>query len=524
VATRQDYLSTNAHTDLAKGSKIAKNTVQNLTTGIGIVLLNMMFVPWMLRAFGTELYGVLAATWMILAYFSWLDFGMSAASARFVARELAFGDRDAAASWAWTAIATQTVIGMGGALLISALTPVLLTRLHVDPHNQPLVAVSLHLFAFSIPLTLARGSLNGILQAGQRFAWINVWNIVSTVGTYVVYSCGILLKANFRFIIYGLFLLKCADVVAACVGAARVLPGFISIRHFRLLTREYASHVRAMARYGSWVTIASIIGPLLTTLDQWMISTIIGVALLPFYIIPFNLLMRLTMFPSSLSPTLFPAFTALHAKEEWSRIESYFIRAHRYLFMLLIPILFLIFTWGQEFLRLWIGGEFAQQAIVPLRILTVGFGIALLAPFSGTLLEGIGRPDVLTKLYLVEVPFNIASVYLLTKYFGIPGAALSFTIRAFVETVLIWIIVYKIIPLSLAKFVKDAFLRLALALVSVAAAAWYMRGARLSSPFDWSVTVAIIVLYVTSIPTVLLSRTELDSLIMVYRTQRARST
>jgi O-antigen/teichoic acid export membrane protein len=517
-------LNASQSTDLVRGSRIAKNSVLNFSTGIGVVCVNLVFVPLMLRSFGTELYGVLAATWMVLGYFAWLDFGMSAASARFVAKELALGRLDDAATWAWTAIITQTFLGLVGALVLSALTPLAVNHLHVEPHNRPLVTIALHLFAFSIPLTLASRSLFGVLQAGQRFGWINSCNIVSTIATYVVYTCGILLKANFRFIIYGLFLVKFIDLAAAYLGATRVLSGLRSFIPVKLLKRQYSSHVRAMAAYGSWVTVASMIGPMLLTFDQWMISIIVGVGLLPFYIVPYNLLMRLTLFPGSLSPTLFPAFTAMHAKNEWERIESYFIRAHRYLFMLLIPVLFLIFTWGSELLRLWIGQEFSIRATVPLQILTVGFGIALLAPFSGTLLEGIGRPDVLTKIYMIEVPLNIASVYFLTKHFGLTGAAWSFTIRAFFETVLIWIVVYRIVPLSLAKFAKDAFLRPAVALVFVGTTAWMMRGARLQDHADVAATILILALYGLSIPTVLLNRGDRDLLVTLYRTQRARST
>lgn len=506
--------------ELAKGSRIARNSVLNVCTGIAISCLSLVFVPLMLHAFGTELYGVLSVTWMVLAYLSWLDFGFSRASAKFVSGELGLGRLEDAASWAWTAIITQACLGLCGAFLLSGLTPLLVTHLHVLPKNQHLVAVTLHLFAFSIPLALANRSMTGVLQAGQRFGWINGLSLFSSISTYVVYGIGILLGRDFYFVVGGLFALQFVNVAGSYWGATRVLPRLKSLAGIKLLKHGYGSHARAMIGYGSWITVAAVVGPMLATFDQWMVSIIIGVALLPFFTVPFNVLGRLSLFPSSLSSTLFPAFSALHAKNEWERIESLFVRAHRYLLIILIPILFVLFTWGSEILRLWIGPEFASQGTLPLQILVVGFGMNLLAPFSGVLLEAIGRPDVLAKLYLAELPFNVASVYLLTKYYGIVGAAWSCTLRNFVETIVLWIVVYRVVPLSLKRFATRAFVRPGLALLTVGLAAWLIRGPRVGNYLDVVGTALTLVVYGLAIPTLILDSTDRKLLLSFYRTRR----
>ena len=505
--------------NIADGGRIARNSVLNICTGIASMGLGLVFVPLMLHAFGTELYGVLTITWMVLGYLSWLDFGFSRASAKFVSRELTLGRLDDAASWAWTSVITQTCVGLCGAFLLSGLTPLLVTHLHVLPKNQHLVAVTLHLFAFSIPLTLANRSMTGVMQAGQRFGWINSLSLFNSISTYVVYGIGILLGRDFYFVICGLFALVFVNLAGSYWGATRVLPGLKSLGGIKLLKQGYGSHARAMISYGSWVTVAAIVGPMLATFDQWMISIILGVALLPFFTVPYNVLGRLSVFPGSLSSTLFPAFSALHTKNEWERIEWFFVRAHRYLLIILIPILFVLFTWGSEILRLWIGPEFASQGTLPLQILVLGFGMNLLAPFSGALLEGIGRPDVLAKLYMAELPFNVASVYLLTKYFGIVGAAWSCTLRNFVETIVLWFVVYRVVPLSLKKFATSAFVRPGLALVIVGLAAWLIRSPHLRSYYDVAATALTLIFYGLAIPTLILDRTDKNLLLGLCRTQ-----
>jgi O-antigen/teichoic acid export membrane protein len=251
-----------------------------------------------------------------------------------------------------------------------------------------------------------------------------------------------------------------------------------------------------MIRYGSWVALASIAGPLILYFDQSMISVIIGVAALPFYTIPFNLLSRLGLFPSSLTSTLFPAFSALHARMDWSKIEGYFVCAHRYLLSALIPMLFVVFVWAHEILRLWINADFSAQGTLPFRILAGGYGIALLAPLSGALIEAAGRPDLLTKLYLVELPINVVAVWLLTRRFGIPGSALSYTGRCTIETVIIWWIVFRVVPFSPKAFIRNGLLVPSSMLVMTALCGYFIRNAQIHSAGDIALTLATLAIYV----------------------------
>jgi O-antigen/teichoic acid export membrane protein len=483
------------HEKLVHRKLLAGNSILNLGTGILISALNLIFVPPMLHTFGTELYGVLSVTWVVLANLSFLDFGFSRASAKYVAHELGLGKPDEAAMWTWTALVTQTAMGTIGAFALWASAPIVVNHIHVTPNQRDLVVLTLRLFAFSIPIDFATRSLTGVIQAGQRFDWANGLNLFSNVCTFVAYAAGILRGANFLIVIYGLFLMKILTLLGTYWGATRILPALKSLPALKMLTHGYRAHVFTMVKFGSWVTVASIIAPLILYFDQSMVTVIIGVAALPFYTIPFNLLSRLGLFPSSLTSTLFPAFSALHAREDWGKTETYFVRAHRYLLAALIPMLFIIFVWAPEILRLWIGPDFSAQASLPFRILTIGYGIGLLAPLSGALIEAVGRPDLLTKLYLVEFPLNVIIVWTLTKRYGISGAALSYTVRSFVETSLVWWIVFRAVPFSAKKFIKEGLLIPSSMLLFVVFAAYFIRSGHIRSLADVSMTVGTVGVY-----------------------------
>lgn len=484
-----------AESHITKGKHLAWNTLLNLGTGVFIMGLNVIFVPLMLHAFGTEFYGVLSVTWMVLANFSWLDFGFSRASARYVSQELILGNNDKAALWTWTAVVSQAFLGAVGALVAWSLAPYIVDHIHVQPQNRDLVILTLKLFAFSIPIDFAIRSLNGVMQAGQRFDWANGLNIFNTLCTFGVYGIGILNGSNFKTVVCGLFVLRIVNVLAAYWGAAQALPSLKSLDCLRHLTEHYWERALVLVRYGWWVASASVVGPLLLLFDQWMISVIIGVSLLPYYTVPSNLLWRLGIFPTSLTTTLFPAFSAMEAKTQWGRIENYFIRAHRYLCTILLPVLFVLFVWGGEILRIWIGPAFAEKSTLPLQLLVFGFVVGLLAPLSGALLEAVGRPDILVKLYLVELPLNVVVVWFLTKRFGIAGAALSYTVRTVLETLILWFVVHRIVPFSMFRLLRKSLLQPSIAMVILAFASFWMRKASIYNQVDIGVTLLLLAAY-----------------------------
>jgi O-antigen/teichoic acid export membrane protein len=116
-------------------------------------------------------------------------------------------------------------------------------------------------------------------------------------------------------------------------------------------------------------------------------------------------------------------------------------------------LIFIIFA--NNTLQFWLGPDFAQQSTFVFQFLLLGTLIGLLAPVSGSLLQGLGRPDIISKLYLLYLPLNIGLVSFLVQNMGIAGAALSLALRTLVDTVLLFIISSKLIHLPLSSLIKN---------------------------------------------------------------------
>jgi peptidoglycan biosynthesis protein MviN/MurJ (putative lipid II flippase) len=99
------------------------------------------------------------------------------------------------------------------------------------------------------------------------------------------------------------------------------------------------------------------------------------------------------------------------------------------------------------------------------------------------------------KLYLVELPFNVVIVWSLTKYFGIAGAALSYSIRTVIETLILWCVVYRIVPFSGWELAKKGLFRPSLTLIVFGATAYAMRGAYIMNYRDIAITLVVVCTY-----------------------------
>ena len=507
---------------LTHSRRLARNSLLSLGTSVAVLGLGVLLIPLMIREFGLELFGILTITWVLVANLAWLDLGLSRAAARYVARELAVGDSRAAAVWAWTAIGTQACFGALGAVAVWFATPFLVDALGVSPGVRDLGILSFHLFALALPIEFAIRSQVGVLEAGQRFGLANALAIFGSAGLYLVGIVIVLLGQDFRIILYAFFALRICSFFASLAAANTVVPLFRSFSAAELMTRRYLERVREMIRFGGWIALGLLLGPMLLYFDQWLIGVILTVATLTYYTVPFNLQSRLSVFPASMIRPLFPAFSALEATDQKDRIEHYYLRAHRYLFFALVPIFFVVFVWAREILHAWIGLSFAEHATETMQILALGFIFGLLAPLSGALLNGIGRPDIVTKLYIVELPLNIIAVVVLTREFGLPGAAWSFVLRCVFETGLLWLFVGRTISFSRESiaFARKLASQGVAVLASMGVAAVLLRGSRIDDPISVLLTIFVLAAYAVWVLRFMLDRQDRRFLMTLVRREQ----
>jgi O-antigen/teichoic acid export membrane protein len=398
---------------------VARHTTLNLVGAVVPSIISLVTVPIYLGLIGSERFGVLSLAWLLLGYFGLFDLGLGAATSFRIAA-LRDGTAAARARTFWTALVVNLGLGViGGGALWFAGTLFFSHVFKVDPQLRPEMLQGVPFLAASVPIATLTGVLYGSLQGRQQFFSTNLVSIISTV---LFQAVPILVALK-----YGphLPLLLGAAILARAVAMVVLM----CMCYFEL-TRGYRvrvdfSEARKLMNYGAWVTVASIVGPVLVFADRFAIGAILGAVAVATYTVPFQLAQRINIIPGSLTNALFPKLVpATAAEHERLSRNATLTIASVLSFPVLIAILFL-----RPFLDIWIGPGMATQAASVGRILLIGFWINAFAYIPQMELQSSGRPRLVAQILVLQILPYLGALYLGMTYFGLTGCAVVFCVR-----------------------------------------------------------------------------------------------
>jgi O-antigen/teichoic acid export membrane protein len=206
-----------------------------------------------------------------------------------------------------------------------------------------------------------------------------------------------------------------------------------------------------MLTFGSWITMSNTISPLLVYLDRFFIGSFISMSAVTYYTAPYELIVRTRLFPNAIVDTLFPKFTSAMYLDNKVLISDLYSKALKYILLIMSFITLFVLSFGDLILNLWLGKDLALNSINVFKILSLGvlFNAAATLPYF--LLQSAGRPDLPAKFHLIELIFFGIILYILVSAFGIKGAALAWSIRVFLDAILLFTSTYKLFPYLYSK-------------------------------------------------------------------------
>ena len=402
---------------------IRRNTLFNLAGTVIPTIVGLLTVPAYIHLIGQDRYGVLVMVWLLLGYFGFFDLGLARATSNFIAKmkdELPVNRQNVV----WTSLGLNVFFGLaGGGVMYAFAAPLLIHVFKMPEALRSEVLMTLPWIALAIPVATISGVLTGALEGIERFAAVNLIQVVGSILLQIVPLLVVLVHGP------GLEILI---PVVILVRFVMVLPLFMSVANAIPLATEIRfdiNLVKPLLGYGGWVALTFLIIPILETLDKFIIGGLLGASAVTYYTIPFNLVDRFRLIPRAFMRSLFPVFSKMD-KEEAKELT---IQSVGLLSTLLTPLtvggIFLI----GPFLTLWIGKDLSSHATILGEILLVGIWINSLAHIPFAYMEAIGRPDMLTKLQLFTLPFFLGILWLGAHWFGLEGIAMAWTLRVWLD-------------------------------------------------------------------------------------------
>jgi len=208
-----------------------------------------------------------------------------------------------------------------------------------------------------------------------------------------------------------------------------------------------------LVTYGGWVTVSTIVSPILVYFDRFMVGTLISVVAVGYYAAPHEMATRLLIIPTSLVATLFPALSTLSGQEQHETSRAFVARSLKFLLLVMGPVVVIVVVYAAQIMESWLGPEYAHRSAAPLQVLVVGVLVNSLAYAPYALLQARGRPDLTAKFHLIELPLYLLVLGALIQLWGLVGAAIGWCVRVTLDAALLYAATYRLSGISVASLV-----------------------------------------------------------------------
>jgi len=439
----------------------AGNAAISLVGAIAPALVALVAIPMLVHALGAELFGLLSFIWIVFGTFAVLDFGTGRATTKFVAELLARERAAAVPGLFWTASAINLVVGICCGVLLFFLAPWLSAHLvKVPAVLEPSSVLALRITAFALPLIVLGGVFRSALEGLQRFDLSNAVQLPVSALNYIAPLIVARAGGAFPWVVASVCLSRISAVPPLFALCRRQLP---KLGRPRIERRQ----LKRLARFGGWLTVSSVVGPLLLSLDRLSVGSILGAGALGLYAPVYELVTRLSLIPGSVMTALFPSFSTLTHRGS-DDIRRAMRRAQRLLALLMLPVMIGGVSFAPIILRLWLGATQTAASVAAMQLLLVGLLALSIGAVPFTLVQALGKPRWSATVHVIELPIHAAVTWWAVSTFGVVGAAFAWSLRALYDAALFHAGITRLIGRP-ASAVLDESQRVTAAMTAVAA-------------------------------------------------------
>jgi len=214
---------------------------------------------------------------------------------------------------------------------------------------------------------------------------------------------------------------------------------------------------KPLAKFSSAVFLSHIAGLLANDTDKVIAGIFLGPTAVAIYQVGYKLYdLARTLFAAP-AGVLMPTASRLAAQGDHEKLRQLLCQVSSVMIGILASIYFPLIFYGKDFIRLWVGHEFEQSALV-----LMWLSIAMLAWahdwVQGTILWGTGRYQTPLKVYFLYATVNASLSILLCLKLGVVGIAMATTVTATLSQIVLTSYTVKQFGLNLKDYIGRAWI------------------------------------------------------------------
>ena len=426
--------------NMSSKETIARNTVFNGLGRLWEAVVGLVLIAYIVTRLGAEGYGLWSVVAAFTGYAALFDVGFGSGYAKYVAEYAAKGERNKISGVVTSGLVFYLMFGLVFVGVLWPTTGFLMDGMagvfgdssgswsnaaHRDDIKY-LVQWSLVLFAVGncvAPFTAIQAGLQRMGVTNAIGVFISFVKIAATV-FYLENGFGVRGLLYAQAWVLGIFL------ICSIVAAFRLCP------ELRIGPRQVSRDMlNRLFQFGWRTQVSRLSNLVMFQTDILVIAFLLNdLRLAGLYQIGVELANKMRQVPAILWSALIPAASELDAREERDRLRELYVRATKYVALLVMPMAAFIGGAAGLLLPVWQGFD-ANWAISVgvLQWMVLGY-VANIVPGAGvTVALGMGRPDVQMKAGLISLSVNIALTLVLVQTIGFWGVPIATVVSMYVS-------------------------------------------------------------------------------------------
>ncbi len=434
-------------------SRLLFNTVANMSAQVISLLMTLITLPLLLKAYGSSIYGLFMLASSVVGLVALFDFGLGLTTVRQTAAALQRGDKTEIAETTGASIALHSVLGVVIAIAVLVVALCAGRIFNVTASQAGLLRLMLLWQAASQLLLWPMASGRHILAGLQRYGFI--------AGVAVFQACAsgaaivfVLLTGEGPLVLTGI------NIVVTVLSAALLFIAALRLLPTRPHLHLRSSGARRLLTLGLPVFLVQMAAFLMRQqTDRLVLGIVLGAAAVGLYEAAAKLGSLVAQINETAVSALLPYVSRQQASTEAASqnpspsgeggaAAETFLSASRILAALLVPGIVLLFFYAPQLIALWTGPEFAVAGL-PGRLLLLSQIFWPMAMAGDALIIGSGNMKRWMPFAIGVGLLNVVLSLVLVQVGGLVGVAAATAIAGLIEIPLYLAFIHRLTGLSL---------------------------------------------------------------------------
>lgn len=405
------------------------NTNKNLQWGVVFsyitmavnLVVSILYTPFLLDSLGQQQYGLYNLGQSVVSYLCLAEFGFGNAVVRYAAKYRAEGRLEETADLYGMFMRIYGVLAAGifvvGTTLCIFSDKLFIVTTGAEGYRQ--LKIIMMIMVINLTFTFATQTYSSIINSYERFAFLKITNLIYILLKPLTMIP--LLIWGYKAITLSLVstVLNMAMHIANIIYVKKVLKVSINMKP----STFDKNLLREIIGYSTFIFITTIVAQINDNTGQIILGAVAGELAVAIYAVGYQLNTYIQQIPSTISGVLFPRITAkVSAGATAKELSALMLRVGRIQFFIAFLMCSGFALFGQEFIALWAGEEYAVAYWIVLSLIIPAM-IPNIQTVAAQVVMAMNKHQFRAVAYLICAVLNVIASIPAAMAYGPLGCA-----------------------------------------------------------------------------------------------------